>query len=243
MVSVLTSYLSHIAYWMFCVGRRQLTEAELYMKHAELQIQIEVLPNFAQLTERLISMQLLDKRNDSQVFRQPYIYYYFLRLYLHNHINDDAVQTAIQHLANELYREESASTLLFLAHHSKDRRILETLLTVCESQYIETLPTTLGEDVRFLNELSGTIDSLVIPDLPIAERRKQELEKLDLQRQEVDEFEQKNRKELEAHNTLLGKLNASLKTTQILGQFLKNFPADLNRHIGGRAWVCVQQHR
>jgi len=222
MVSILTTYLSHVAFWMFNEGQRLLAETQLRKLHATLQEKIEVLNDFDVQIERLVKMQLLDRRNDGLAFRQPYIYYYFLSLYFHNHIDDQAVAAAIDRLSNELYLEESASTLLFLAHHSKDRRILDTLLAACEAQYIETPPAILGDDVRFLNDLNGKIENVVIPSLSITELREQELERLDIQRQDEDEFEETNRRELEAHNTLLGKLNAALKTIQILGQFLKN---------------------
>jgi hypothetical protein len=42
--------------------------------------------------------------------------------------------------------DESASTLLFLAHLSKDRFILETLLATAEAQFTEAPLTALQQD-------------------------------------------------------------------------------------------------
>src|SRR5205085_9138484 len=121
------------------------------------------------------------------------------------------------------------NTLLFLSHLSKDRRILETLLAAADAQYKDTSGVTLGKDVEFLNKLDGKVGKLKLPSKSLEETRKATLARLDAEREEQIAFETSRRADIENEATFLGRLNGALKTIQILGQFLKNFPADLDR--------------
>ncbi len=226
-VHILMTFLSHFANWLFSKRVREIPESEIRARHKDLQQRREVFPEFSTLMGQLERMQMLSIRNDMYRFRQPYAYYYFLSLYFSTRLNDPEVQQAINTLVQELYREESASTLLFLSHHSKDSRILDTLIAACDAQYESAPEATLDTDVAFLNDLGTGVQRITLPQLSVTQMREQELARLDaVQREEID-YEEAHRAELEAANTLLGRVNSALKTLQILGQFLKNFPADL----------------
>jgi hypothetical protein len=228
-MNILKAYLSHVAHEIHYSGHHEIEGSKFRVLHSRLSNEFEVLPGFADQTDQLVKMQILTKSNDSFRFRQPYIYYYFLALYLHNHLDEPQVFEAINRLARELYKEESASTLLFLSHLNKDRRILETLLAVCDSEFATAIPARLEEDVSFVNQLRTDVCRLDMPDQPPSELRKLELERLELQRQNEIAYEQANQSALESQETMVGRLNAAIKTIQILGQYLKNFPADIGK--------------
>jgi len=227
--NILSGYLSHIAEKMFSAGKYNITESELKVLHATLHEDFEVLPDFAEQAKQLSLMQLLVKHEDAYTFRHPYIFYYFLAYYLNAHLSETLVGEMISRMVGELYKEQSASTLLFLSHLSKDVRLLDALLEACDDQYKDSPLASLGEDVGFLSNLQGEVRSLVIPDGSIEEMRNQELERVEKCRQDELTYEEIHKKELEDQDTLLGQLNAALKTIQILGQFLKNFPIDLGK--------------
>ena len=227
--NVLCAYLSHIAYWMFTNQRKNMTVAELQSLHEALHSKYEVLPDFDRQTSQLVEMQLIAHQNDSLTFRHPYIHYYFLALYFRDHISEQKIAADIRLLASQLYKEESANTLLFLAHLSKDKIVLDALLAVAESQYSGCAEAKLEEDVVFLNQLNGTVNKVKIPERSLAVTRQEDLEIQDAAREEELAFETQQKAEIENENSILGRLNAALKTIQILGQFLKNFPANLDR--------------
>jgi hypothetical protein len=232
-MGILTAYLAQVAYRMYSCGSRQISSAEFRKLHIQLQEEFEVIPDFNGLADQLVAMQLLQKKNDCFRFKQSFIYYYFLAMFLHQNIDREpyasGVREVIRTLSCQLYKEESASTLLFLCHLSHDIRILEGLLAVCDAQFPDASAARLEQDVQFVNCLRGTIDSISIPDVPLAERRAHEIEREELQRDEEIEYEEQNQRDLESGDTILGRLNASIKTIQILGQFLKNFPATLRK--------------
>lgn len=227
--NVLSAYLSHVSYWMFERQRKEITAAELRTLHGDLHSRVEVLPPFERLTELLIEMHLVKQQHDSIVFCQPYIHYYFLALYLRDRLSEAELANHIKTLAAHLYKDENANTLLFLSHLSNKRVILDTLLASADAQYPDAKDANLEDDVRFLNQMHGAVGKLKLPDKPATTTRQEMIESLDAAREEELEFEEQRKPEIESNSSMLGRLNSALKTIQILGQFLKNFPADLDR--------------
>jgi Calcineurin-like phosphoesterase len=227
--NVLSAYLSHISYWMFEHQRKAITAAELRTLHEALHSRVEVLPPFERVTELLVEMQLLNRQHDSFVFRHPYIHYYFLAIYLRDRLSDADLASHVHTLAAELYKDENANTLLFLSHLSKKRIILDALLASADAQYPGAQHVTLEGDVGFLNQMHGVVGKLRLPDKPMTASRQEMIENVDAARAEELEFQEERKPEIESDSSILGRLNSALKTIQILGQFLKNFPADLDR--------------
>lgn len=227
--NIVSTFLSQLSFWLFTQKRTDITEHELRLFHEELQERFEVMGNFATQAQQLVDCRLMAKTHDLFTFKHPYIYYYFLAVYLRDHLQESSVQDVVRDLATKLYRDESASTLLFLAHLSKDRFILRTLLSTAESQFIEAPLATLQDDVQFLNKLDSTIPRLRLPEENLRDAREHLLEAADRNEDEQRKFEQAEQAEIENATSALGRLNAALKTVQILGQILKNFPADFER--------------
>ena len=119
--------------------------------------------------------------------------------------------------------------MLFLAHLSKDRFILETLLATAEAQFTTAPLATLQQDVAFLNKLDSSVPKLRLADQNVRETREQLLDTADRTEEDQRKFEEQERAQIENASSALGRLNAALKTIQILGQLLKNFPADYER--------------
>lgn len=228
-LNITLGYLAHLAYRLFKSGSAKISEVNLRQLHAELNAEYEVLPDFDVNLKRLIQVQMIVSAGDCYMFRHRYIYYYFLASYLSEHISSGETHGEIQEMAETLFREDSANTLLFLAHLSKDKFILDTLLAAAERQYPESPAATLNEDVVFLNEIDCTVDKLTLPDHSPTESRTAMLESEESHKEEEEVFEAQRKSDFENADSALGKLNAALKTVQILGQFLKNFPVDIGK--------------
>jgi hypothetical protein len=227
--NIISTFLAQLSFWLFRQQKREITESQLRAFHSELHERFEVMGDFSTLIDQLLHCRLVRKYSDIFAFRHPYIYYYFLAAYLRDHITEPAVRATIETLAGQLYKDESASTLLFLAHLSKDRVILETLLKAAEIQYADSKEATLESDVKFLNKLETEIPKLKLSERKLRETRNELLEAADRNEEQQRKFEEKQKAEIESAKSALGRLNASLKTMQILGQVLKNFPADFDR--------------
>jgi predicted phosphodiesterase len=238
-MNILTGYLSHIANWLHKHDRNSINETSLRELHTSLHDRFEVHPNFEKQTASLEKTQILIHEDDCYRFRHPYIYYYFLACYFRDHINEPTVISEMETMAKELYRERYANTLLFVSHLTNDKRILELLLNSCDQQYPNTEIACMDDDTSFLNSLKNELSQIEIPDIPISERRRIELdEREDLQNDQI-KYEDSHKQEIEDQNTLLGQLNSALKTIQILGQFLKNFPANTEKADKDRIiWAC-----
>lgn len=225
-ISVLLSYL---AFWMYEQQLKHIGKTEFRKLHDDLQIQIEVLPEFEIATRQLTELHVINHDNDSYSFRHSYIYYYYLAIYLRDQLSEEEFVGHARVLSKELYKEDNANTMLFLCHLSKKAPLLDMLVESADSQFKDVPLANIGTDIAFLNTLYGTVSHLRLPNGSAQKLRNQVLEDLDAARNQEIVFEEEKRHELENEASMLGKLNAALKTIQIVGQFLKNFPADLNR--------------
>ncbi|MBK8857452.1 MAG: metallophosphoesterase [Opitutaceae bacterium] len=221
-------YLAHVAYWMSCRRRKEIPERDLQALHGHLQGRFEVLPPLDRLVMQFLKTQMMVRRNDAYEFRHNYIFYYFLAYYLRDHIAQTDVIEQITAMAGCLHDEDHANTLLFLSHLSKDRLILRLMLQAAAAQYHSLPEARLSEDVRFLNDFRGSVEQLSLPDQPHGSARRKYLEEMDgAERTENEAEPYTGPSEQLTEANPIERLSAALKTIQILGQILKNFPLNL----------------
>ena len=90
--NILSTYLSHLAFWLLSNRRKDITEQDLRAFHEQLHERFEVMGDFQQQVQQLIDCRLVTKAHDLFRFRHPYIYYYFLAAYLRDHLHDQKIQ-------------------------------------------------------------------------------------------------------------------------------------------------------
>src|SRR5207245_1996079 len=110
--NIVSTFLSHLSFWLLTNRRKDIAEHELRVFHEQLHQRFEVMGEFQQQVRQLLDSRLVTKTNDVFKFRHPYIYYYFLAAYIRDHLQDPAIRALVGELASNLHREESASTLL-----------------------------------------------------------------------------------------------------------------------------------
>lgn len=173
---------------------------------------------FVDRHELLLSAKLLESQDGAYGFRYPYLYYFFLGMYLAEHLDEDEVQAVIRECCKHLHRQENGNIILFLAHHSRDKRVYESILAVMQIHYSKHNPITLDDDVDVVNRLVESAPQLIYEDSDILKNR---ADLCELQ----DEHKNANRIVLENPDTLPNELIAIMslmRTIDILGQFLKN---------------------
>ena len=181
--------------------------------------------------ELLLTAKILDSQDGGYGFRYPYLYYFFLGMYLAEHLDDDEnkdeVQGVIREFCKNLHRQENGNIILFLAHHSRDKRVYESILAVMQMHYKKHHPITFDDDVDVVNRLVESAPQLIYEDSDILKNRA-ELRELQ------DEHKNANRVMLENPETLPSELIAIMslmRTIDILGQFLKNHYGQLSATV------------
>lgn len=225
---VKNAYLAFLAYHLFTERRKSLTVDDFRGVHNRYEAQYEIKVSFDLVLKEFPKAQILLESNGQYSFKYPYIFYYFVATYISNNISDFEIKSTINMMSERLYVEEFANILLFVAHLSKHEDVVKPLLVNARKLYAEHTPTTLEKDVDFLNDLDEAVTKVVYVDKG-ASSREEALEKMD-QREDEDIQADDDLHDLDPSTAILDpvlRLNIALKTLQILGQMLKNFPGSI----------------
>ena len=141
-------------------------------------------------------------------------------------------RSTVRTLCARLYKEEHSSIWLFLTHLSKDPFLIESLLEHAQSVFGGVAPARFDDDVAFLKSISDVVPKVVLKDLDAREEKRKRLERLEEEFHEQEPLEHSDVPELEppkedSSQTFLNELQLSLRTLEILGQVIKNFPGSL----------------
>lgn len=221
-------YLSFLAYRMF-VGRLvEPSVDELEDIHRDYERAYDLPIPFERILADLERAGILDEVAEGYyAFKYKYIYYYFVANYLKEGISGEEVRGRISSMSAEVYVEEHANILLFLAHLIKDPFTIGRMISEAKKLYDGFAPAEFGEDVAFFGEKAA------VEDVRYSERVASTFRREALQRADEIERETRTERGLSAPDpddedaTDIFEFDVAMKTVQILGQMLKNFPGSL----------------
>ncbi len=169
---------------------------------------------------------LLPFGSDAYKWREPYIYYLFLAGYYHRNPDDPEVRAKIGDLLSHLYVRDNANTLLFLAHYTKDAGLFRELTSVINRLFSEEPPFVLGGDTKAFSDLIRTTGELIPSSDPVEERLKRN-QIADRRHFRGDGLSDHRRPD--GARTLVDEITMLFKTSEIVGQVLKEQYASMHR--------------
>lgn len=219
-------YSAHLA-WHFHVRKKEeLTTAELREfneQFTETWVTVELTPRL----DMLLEARVLCRVGDEYKFRYPYIYYYLKGQYLRDNLSDLDVRAYIEHCTRHLYVRDHANTVLFLAHHTNDEFVLNSIAEALHGLFRAHVPVSFDGDTSGITKLIENAPRLAYSgESPVEHRRRRnELhDQIDNGHDGLSEREE-NSPEL----SLIAQMTMLFKTTEILGQVLKNQYAKIPR--------------
>lgn len=216
------NYCAHLSWFFERQPDKRASETEFKQFHTVFTDKHALAISFEQRKKLLADAGMLENKDGAYKFRYPYIAYFFVGQYLHEHIDDEEVQTFIRNACRTLHRKDSANSVLFLSHHSRDTRVYESLIAVLSRQYEGLKPMQLDEDVAALNQLVDAIPSLVYEEESVIEKRRRMRDSEDeVERRQKDADALADEEGEHADNPIVA-LVTMMKTLEILGQFIKN---------------------
>ena len=158
-------------------------------------------------------------------------YYYFAAKYLSDNVYQKhasaEIRTLVSRLIGTLHVEEHANIIIFFLYLTKDEESIRTLLERGRSLYDESLPCNFESDLKFAQELitKSTPPQVMLESGDTKSHREKYRSELD----RFDDETEEHRALEEENQSVEGmiKLNEALKTLQIMGQVLRNFPGSL----------------
>lgn len=232
------AYLSYFAFKMFSSKKEELTEDEFVVVHNEYEAEYDLKISYEGIKSELEKCLILVNIGDTYEFKYKYMYYYFVAKYLNDFITTQPIREIVKELCHNLFLEDYANILLFLAHLSRDPFIIIEMTTAARNHFKQAPVATLDDDLKFLqfNDPNSEINNLKNLEVEYVEgdanqsrkRRLAELDKIenghDLSETDTDAH---SAEEFEQMAIYAKELGGAFRTLQILGQILKNFPGSL----------------
>jgi predicted MPP superfamily phosphohydrolase len=217
------AFLTHVAFEMFESGKDEWLEAELHGSFERYQnIYAVGRLDYRRLRDALEYRGMLVMEADRVRFRYPYLYYYFVASYFRNNITDERIRRYIVDLTQNPADDRAADILMFLAHLTNDRFVIDKLLESAASFYPSTEPATL-ETVHG-KQLAGDI-ALSYTEKPIEEARRERADQSD---EQAEKLEQARRQDSDSASADVKAFASAVQTLRLLGQVLRNFPGTLD---------------
>lgn len=229
---VKTAYLSFLAYRLFVEGITEPTLEDLRGLHEEYERAYALSLPFETLLEDLKKANILDTVAGAYRFKYKYIYYYFVANYVKDHVSEEEVRARISDMSEKIYVEENANILLFLAHLVKDQFAIGEMLSKAEKVFGEYEPARLEKDAKIFDQ--GSLEGVSYRETDVAASRRAALQRMDEIEEAVRTSEIPNDTEQWDHHDEIFEFDVAMKTVQILGQMLKNFPGSLRSELKAR---------
>ena len=167
--------------------------------------------------------------NDLGEFRQRFAYFYFLGKHL---ANNEIGDTVVRGMCYTSYKESSFLTLVFTAHHTNNKHIIENLLAV-SLDTLDELPivTLTADETNGFARLISNLPTNTLTHKSVQEARTEQRELIDVieERQErqlevdsIDDDFVEHDTETTVEQELANKVYRSLQNNNIMGHMLRN---------------------
>lgn len=228
------TYLGALARHMFSKGTGYIDEEQARAFHADHQIKFGLSRiEFEPLIADFVEAGVLNSWAKEISFTHRYTYCFFVAWNLAQGLNanePDALDV-LKQLSDDLYHEDSADVIVFLAHLTTAKSVLKEVLGRATEFFRDVEPTDLDKDADPMNKIGGTVRAFVLPDGDPEENRRL------LKEAEDDKLASKkshalsgravkprpilNRDADKAYESAM-RITSVLRTIEILGQILRN---------------------
>lgn len=212
-------YCVHLAWYFHTKREEELTESDLQEFNTQYSNTWHTV-DFPSRLNLLLNARVLRRVGMGFAFRYLYIFYYFKGQYLSQNLSDLEIRAYISHCCSHLYVRDYANTILFLAHHTNNDFVLDTISELLRGLFRQDEAVTLNKDTSVV----ATIIE-VAPKLKYSGRSPEETRKIQNEvRDHLDDGDDglKENEESAPKLSLVAQVTMLNKTVEILGQVLKN---------------------
>jgi len=222
-IDIYINFLTEIAFYFYKEKKYELSPNDLTaFIHSYLQKYI--LPIEQEILLRDVSQIISVDSFNNYSFRYPYLYYFFVAKYLADHLGDEEMKMEIEKITRNLHVNENAYIAIFLAHHSKNVKILDDITRIASTLFAGSSPATLVKDeINFFDEHIGTIIKAALP--PPNKTPEQEREK----RLKIQDDMEPWQEEEQEDDSLGKELRRAVKTVEVMGCIIKNRAGSIER--------------
>ncbi|APR67818.1 toll-Interleukin receptor [Thalassolituus oleivorans] len=215
--------LTELAWWIFSKSQNP-NEAQLdifFEEYCKVYLEVDKEIVISKLSTHSI-LQVKDFRTG---FKYPYIYYFFVgKKISESYLENAYIQGQVNHLLDNLHREDFANILIFVAHHTKDGWVINLLQKVLSELFNEHPSATLDkEQLSFMDDFMKQIPELILEQREVQKERDDFNERLDANERSHNDLDESESPDI------LADINKTFKGMEIAGQIIRNRHASLKR--------------
>ncbi len=229
-------WLSELANKMHVEKRSTLSDREARELHEVYRREYGVLElEYSAVRDDLTEAGVLRFADYEISFRQSYTYCYFVAWHLSQriHANDETARADVYALCKNLYHEDTANVLVFLAHLTPSHTVLDAMIAHASELFSDSTETDFASDVVAINSLYGKGQLLSLPSRGHDANKQLLQEKEDSKSAEVhsktiapnhatDHNLEDKTPQRRVDTQKVMDIVTSLRTIEILGQVLRN---------------------
>jgi len=181
--------------------------------------------------DKYCEVELLENNDGLISYKYPYIHYYYTAKYMANNIQNPNVEIIIKEMSQTLYDERCGDIMIFLCHLTKNIFVINSVLENAKNLLLnkEIFDFTKHKSINL--EISEFIDSNLIPEKELEKRQDHVLDIKEKREQDLKKQGDKstcslNKTQPNIDGEMIDLSNA-LKTIDVLGQILKNYPGTI----------------
>lgn len=164
-------------------------------------------------------------------FKYPYIFYYFSGRYIAYNLNDPEVISMVEKMSAKLYNETYGNVIVFVCHFAGSSEIIDRILLNAYGILDNYEAFDFQKSNPIFEEIKEAVDALipetVVNDANVEENKNKVLIRLDeagINDGRVTDGEMIIADELSEKEKEMASVSAALKTIEVLGQILQNYP-------------------
>lgn len=221
--------LTYLASYLYHNDKKELTQKE-FEKFLEVYKKDYHIYKEDEYLNTLFKTGLIKKNNFAYyVFSYDYIYYFFLGKYFSESFDEEI--ESIQNIVNHLDFEENGNICIFIAHHSKNPKLIKMLQDNLSSIFNEYTPAKLDKDE--LRKLDDGVKELLADIEPkisdYEEERKKRLEQQDKLEGLSDETNYESERRDLVESDRQNDVRRAIQTVEVIGIILKNRHGSIKR--------------
>lgn len=217
------NYLCELAFYIYKTGSQKISEIQM----KEFQVDYEknyLIKSHEETYNKLLKSRLINEFAGKIKFQYKYIFYFFIAKKM---TESEDIINQVEFLCDKIHSEKHANILIFITHHTKDKKVIDTILKKLSGIFDTRQPARLDScELSFLNEAAEEIPQMVIDNSKDVEEERRKLvereDKIEKSLYAYNEEDDDYEDDIEDINQELLDVNKSYKSLEILGQIIRN---------------------
>jgi hypothetical protein len=226
--NIISTFVATLAIEVFETDQQEFGDDFLRVAHERFERETDIDRDLKSLIRDLVEVRLLRKVDGGYRFRENYIFYYFVAFYLKDRLAQSEARKIVVECASKAWIQDYANVLLFLAHLSKDEFIVNTILEVANRTFANSESVNLEGRIS-VYDAGGNVPLVLDEAHEQSENVKRRSQEDAANESQLSHCSYALKRDATISEVgLVGEFSAALKTLQVLGQLLKNFPASFS---------------